>query len=187
MAGAVTDVSREMHQKCGRRVKVRGTLEVQGPGDPVLEQMLVDGRPVGDAQAAAAAEAEAAATAHRLATAAAAATPYDPRRHGSLGACTVCLEALEGEAPPLQGAQGPEAAPPPADPAGIILFPPCSHAFHAPCLLAWLQHKATCPVCRAQWPAAEGETEQGDEGGGQGAGAPQWAPVPGEEQAQPPS
>lgn len=31
-----------------------------------------------------------------------------------------------------------------------ILICPCEHMFHTKCLLVWLQHRNTCPVCKAE-------------------------------------
>jgi hypothetical protein len=44
--------------------------------------------------------------------------------------CTVCLEEYE-----------------PKD--VVRVLPACGHAFHAPCIDAWLRQHPTCPVCRA--------------------------------------
>ncbi|CAL4887574.1 unnamed protein product [Urochloa decumbens] len=44
--------------------------------------------------------------------------------------CTVCLEEYEAKDV-------------------VRVLPACGHAFHAPCIDAWLRHHPTCPVCRA--------------------------------------
>ena len=30
----------------------------------------------------------------------------------------------------------------------VVITLPCSHPFHAPCILPWLKSSGTCPVCR---------------------------------------
>lgn len=30
----------------------------------------------------------------------------------------------------------------------VVITLPCSHPFHAPCILPWLKTSGTCPVCR---------------------------------------
>uniref|UniRef100_K3YUN4 RING-type E3 ubiquitin transferase n=1 Tax=Setaria italica TaxID=4555 RepID=K3YUN4_SETIT len=44
--------------------------------------------------------------------------------------CTVCLEEYEAKDV-------------------VRVLPTCGHAFHAPCIDAWLRQHPTCPVCRA--------------------------------------
>ncbi|CAL4969051.1 unnamed protein product [Urochloa decumbens] len=44
--------------------------------------------------------------------------------------CTVCLEEYEAKDV-------------------VRVLPACGHAFHAPCIDAWLRQHPTCPVCRA--------------------------------------
>ena len=111
----------------------------------LLEQML-EAEAAAGAQAEEAAEAAAAATQARLAAAEAAAKPYTPGKDDLYGtACIVCLEPLSE---PQPGHGQDEGAP-----SSVIHFPGCGHVFHAPCLLEWLAHKDTCPVCRTPWPS----------------------------------
>ncbi|RLN07098.1 putative RING-H2 finger protein ATL69 [Panicum miliaceum] len=47
----------------------------------------------------------------------------------------------------------------------VRVLPACGHAFHAPCIDAWLRQHPTCPVCRASLRAKAG-------GGGNRAAPP---------------
>ncbi|KAL3629651.1 hypothetical protein CASFOL_026873 [Castilleja foliolosa] len=49
--------------------------------------------------------------------------------------CAVCLERLR------------------AGPGQIIMQLPCSHRFHAKCLVPWLEAKSHCPCCRLEIPS----------------------------------
>ncbi|CAL5021690.1 unnamed protein product [Urochloa decumbens] len=51
--------------------------------------------------------------------------------------CTVCLEEYEAKDV-------------------VRVLPACGHAFHAPCIDAWLRQHPTCPVCRASQRAKTG-------------------------------
>ncbi len=62
---------------------------------------------------------------------------------GAETTCAVCLEGVGGDG------EADEAGEP-----ATVVFPGCGHAFHRPCLWAWVQHHGTCPVCRATPPAA---------------------------------
>ena len=66
----------------------------------------------------------------------------------------------------------------------MIQMPTCSHCFHEKCALMWLNGHNTCPTCRRELPAEDGEyesdrrrrarTHAGGEGDGEGLDEGQW-------------
>lgn len=55
------------------------------------------------------------------------AEPYDAKVHSSLG-CSICLnDFLEGDS---------------------LHQTRCHHWYHSQCLIRWMKHKDTCPLCR---------------------------------------
>ncbi|CAL9181351.1 unnamed protein product [Musa hybrid cultivar] len=70
--------------------------------------------------------------------------------------CPVCLDGLGGG----RGAASDEGAVPPS-----VREMPCRHRFHGGCIEKWLGMHGSCPVCRYQMPAEEGEPKTiGDAG-----------------------
>lgn len=53
--------------------------------------------------------------------------------------CTICCETFESFS--------------------VARRTPCNHTFHASCILPWLERKHSCPVCRANFPSLQEESE----------------------------